>query len=156
MHCRSIERHYMTVSTPGGREETSVRTDYDPFFAAQQEARAKRIVFAPTPPERISEDPEFFTCKMCDHKDHCHKIPGSPPVRRNCRTCLHSTPLEKGGWFCEKHQDPLDYKAQQAACCDHRYIPELVFGDQIDADENGNWVAYVLPDGSTWVDGEAR
>lgn len=153
MRYRGLDRHYMTVSTPGGRDTISVRTNYDGFFAAQQEKRAERIVFAPTPPDRIKDDPDAFPCNMCSHRDMCHGVAGALPARRNCRTCIHATPREDGSWFCEKHEDILDYKAQQAACCDHRFIPQLVHGEQIDAAEDGSWVSYVLPDGTTWIDG---
>ncbi len=35
---------------------------------------------------------------FCQHHDHCH---GDRPAERNCRTCLHSTPVD-GGWICER------------------------------------------------------
>ncbi len=156
MHYRNIDRHYMTVSLPGGRDTVSVRTEYDDFFAAQQEARMKRIAFSSTTPDKIADDPDAFGCKFCSHKDFCHKTPGAKAARRNCRTCVHVTPREDGTWHCDKHNEQLDYKAQMIACNDHRYIPDLVHGEQIDAAEDGSWVSYLLPDGSTWIDGEVN
>ena len=33
---------------------------------------AGRIIFAPRPPARISDDPDWFECRLCPHHDTCH------------------------------------------------------------------------------------
>lgn len=66
----------------------------------------------------------------------------------NCRTCLHSTPVE-GGWRCARLDQPIGSQAQRAACPKHLFIPDFVPGEVIDAGED--FVAYRLGDGSTWI-----
>ena len=67
-----LNRHYLTVCTPGGRDWEAVRTEFnkDDFAAIQD--RAKRILNAKVPLAKISNDPNWFQCKFCAHKDKCH------------------------------------------------------------------------------------
>ena len=147
MHYAGIDRHYMTISSPGGRRTVSLRTEADETEAARLIARAKRIIDAQHPPTRISERPDWWQCRMCSHNAICH---GSDLPRINCRTCLHSTPVD-GGWHCARWDVPLSAKEQREGCPAHLYIPSLVPGKQQDAGDD--WVSYRMPDGSTWVDG---
>ena len=41
------------------------------------------------------------------------------------------------------------------AAAAHLFIPDLIQGEQFDADPDGAWVAYRKPDGSVWRDGAA-
>jgi len=73
MHGMKMNRHYLTVCTPGGRDFTAIRTDEDKPYAEALMAKAKRIAQCITPPERISERPDFYMCKyLCQYKDLCH------------------------------------------------------------------------------------
>jgi hypothetical protein len=67
-----LDRHYLTVATPGGREYDSCRTELNRPMAEAQLEKARRIIEAASPPARISERPEFWKCKMCDYCDVCH------------------------------------------------------------------------------------
>lgn len=147
MHYMGVDRHYLTVSSPGGRRTVSVRTEADETEAQKLIARAKRIIDAQHPPERISEKPDWWQCRMCDHWNVCH---GGELPQANCRTCLHATPVE-GGWHCARWDCSLSVEEQRQGCPAHLYIPSLVPGEQEDAGED--WVSYRLPDGSTWTDG---
>ena len=51
------------------------------------------------------------------------------------------------------HEKTLSLDEQKAACADHRYIPDLVPGVQVDAGEGGSWISYAMHDGVTWTDG---
>jgi hypothetical protein len=130
-------------------------------------ARAGRIIFAPRPPARISDDPDWFECRLCPHHDTCH---GDQLPERTCRSCLHVTPSEDGAWHCARfdraalrgdHQDrpwepaALSADEQRAGCSAHLFIPDLLHGEEADADPDGAWVAYRKPDGSGWRDGAA-
>lgn len=153
MHFAGLERHYLTASSPGGRTTISCRTEADPATALRMIARAKRIVDSPRPPQRISNDPAWWQCRQCSFRAVCHE---KAFADRNCRTCLHSTPLttgEGGRWWCEKHGHELDREAQETGCSLHLLLPDLVPGEQIDAGET--WVSYRLGDGTVWVDGHA-
>lgn len=72
MELLDLTRHYLTVSTPGGRDYTSCRTNADPRLAKALLAKAERIVNATSEPERMSDNPSHFKCRMCDFREVCH------------------------------------------------------------------------------------
>lgn len=150
MHYFDLDRHYLTCTTPGGREATSVRTERDVTEAIRLIEKARAIVFADHPPARISEDASFYQCRWCAFAGLCH---GADKAERNCRTCLHSTPLPEGGWHCAALDRMLSITEQRAGCGRHLYLPGLVAGEQTDAGDG--WVSYVMPSGETWTDGGA-
>ena len=82
---------------------------------------------------------------MCSHHAACH---AGEAAALNCRTCLHSTPVE-GGWHCARHGQMPDSTDQRIACSKHLFIPDLVAGDVIDAGDD--FVTYRMKDGSRWV-----
>jgi hypothetical protein len=89
--------------------------------------RAERVIRAAEPPLRISNDPAWWQCKMCDFYEHCH---GTEVPAVNCRTCAHSTPVvdgEDGKWTCE-HFGEVGLIAQREAqeCPSHRFIPIML------------------------------
>lgn len=141
MRCSGMDRHYLTCSTPGGRDTISVRTDADHAFADRLIARAQRIIDAAEPPPRISERADWYQCKLCDHHAVCH---GSAVPLPTCRSCAHVTPVADGEWHCARHAKRLDVAEQKAACQAHRYIPALLanFADAVDADTEANSVTY--------------
>ena len=126
------------------------RVEADPVFAQGLLDKAARVIFAPTPPPRISEDPAWFQCRFCAHAPLCHggeTTSVAPEI--NCRTCLHSTPVE-GGWHCARHAKYLSEADQRAACPQHLFLPPLVPGQQVDVGED--WVEYAFASGNRWRD----
>ena len=122
------------------------RVEADVAYTEQLLEKARRIIFAPTPLPRISEEPSWYQCRLCDHADVCH---GSRAAEVNCRTCLHSSPVE-GGWHCDRHQKPLSEVDQRTGCEQHLYLPPLVAAAQVDAGDD--WVDYEFSDGVRWRD----
>ena len=122
------------------------RVEADVAYTEQLLEKARRIIFAPTPLQRISEEPSWYQCRLCDHADVCH---GTRAAEVNCRTCLHSTPVE-GGWHCDRHQKPLSEVDQRTGCEQHLYLPPLVPAAQVDAGED--WVDYEFSGGVCWRD----
>ena len=122
------------------------RVEADVAYTEQLLEKARRIIFAPTPLPRISEEPSWYQCRLCDHADVCH---GTRAAEVNCRTCLHSSPVE-GGWHCDRHQKPLSEVDQRTGCEQHLYLPPLVPAAQVDAGED--WVDYEFSDGVRWRD----
>lgn len=122
------------------------RVELDVEYADRLLAKAGRIVFAARPPDRVSEDPAWYECRLCAHAELCR---GRAAAAVNCRTCLSSTPIE-GGWWCERQQRALSDADQRGGCDQHLYLPDLVPGEQIDADTD--WVRYQLPGGGLWCD----
>ena len=143
MHYFNIMWHYLTVCTPGSRDETSCITAYNAEAANHYIDKAKKIASADKPPPRISENAAWFQCKMCPFPDNCH---GGKVAELNCRTCVHSTAIENSKWVCELHTQELSYEAQKTGCKDHLFNPGLMPGTQTDAGDG--WIEYKLNNGN--------
>jgi hypothetical protein len=148
MHYSGMKRHYLTVATPGGRDTIDCRTDENPAHAMRLVALAERLIGANAPPPRVSDDPAWYQCRMCDYHAFCHQ---GVIERRNCRTCLHSTPVALGQWHCGRHDVLRDVQQQLVGCESHLFLPGLIPAVQIDAD--GESVTYRYSDGTEWTDG---
>lgn len=146
MHYTGFTRHYMTVSSPGGRSTVSIRTNADEAESLVLINKVARIIQMQNPPERISKTEDFFECRFCVMSDICHK---DKQPKSNCRTCLHSTPVENGGWHCAKFNQILPIELQKTGCASHLYIPSLVPGEIIEAGEN--FVKYRMKDGAIYT-----
>ena len=70
---------------------------YDRMQAETLVERAKGILRARTPPEKLSDDPTYRPCTWCDHYAVCHK--DEKPMK-NCRTCEHSRIRKNEKWVC--------------------------------------------------------
>lgn len=126
----------------------SERVRYDAEFAGRLMDKAKRIINAAEPPARAYNDPSFYMCKFCDHRDTCwgNKLP-----EPTCRSCIHSTPVAGGEWHCNHHGRAMGDAEQEEACPAHLYIPATVNGEQVDACPDGTWISYRMKNGETWV-----
>lgn len=129
------------------------RFEFDREEFDRLEAKARRIIFSATPPQRLSEDPAWFGCKFCDFHPVCH---GDQVPAVNCRTCAHATPVEtvdRGAWVCERGQSAIQHSAEAHSC--HLFIPPLLskLGEPIDGDDES--VTYRAADGATFVNGKA-
>ena len=71
MRHAELTRGYMTVCTPGLRRVTSLRVELDKEYAEALVQKAKRIIEAKEPPERIG-GPDWYACKYCRFYDRCH------------------------------------------------------------------------------------
>lgn len=107
-------------------------------------ARAKRIILATAPPDRISERPDYWECKNCDAHKICFGGDIALPVPAlNCRQCCYATPTMDGGarWVCEKHRRGLSLQDQAKCCEDHLVLPGLVsFAEPIDS--SNEWIDF--------------
>jgi hypothetical protein len=123
-------RHFLVVCSPGGREWTSVRTDFDRDVFNGLRARAEYIIFSERPPTRICpKADDFFKVKFCDTRPACWGDPTENP--RNCRTCMHVTPERDGTWTCgcgrtDGKPAALTLAEQRAGCGFHRFHPDLL------------------------------
>jgi hypothetical protein len=148
MHLSNLERGFYLAVCKDTDELYGERVKPDDELALRLLAKAERIINAQRPPPKLSADPSYFICRFCDHAPVCHD--GALPAR-NCRTCLHSTPVEDGKWSCARTELELTRSVQEAGCLLHLYIPDFVAGEQIDAGDD--WVGYRLPSGEEWRDG---
>ena len=112
--------------------------------------RAQRVIERQSLPERISEDPEWYQCRMCQYHANCFER--AMPAR-SCRTCLHVTAEIEGtgGWWCGKHQKALTVDEQKAGCEHQRFLPSILhWMEQVDATNEA--VIYRREDGTRWED----
>ncbi len=126
---------------------------YDPTHGEQIINRAEHLVKTDRLPIRVSDDPDYFLCRAfkCPSYNICHQ---GGWAERNCRTCIHSEPIPKGQWRCARFDRVLSRADQKAGCPHHLYLPDLVPGEQIDADESAETITYALSDGEIWTDGQ--
>jgi hypothetical protein len=124
MGYENLDRHYLVCTAPGGREWTSVRTDFDPASFIGYKAKAERVIFNDTAPPRIGESTHWL-CRMCDMHGICHD---SELPERSCRICVHATPERSGGWTCALGKLLMP-------CADHRYNPSMLKRRQIDVQD---------------------
>ena len=146
MHLTGLTRAMYLAVCKDTDELYVERIEHDAPYAQGLLDKAQRVIFAMLAPERISNDPAWYQCRLCDHAPVCH---GQAAAEVNCRTCLHSTPVD-GGWHCTLHQRPLSEADQRAGCAQHLYLPALVPGEQIDAGDG--WVEYLFGEGLRWRD----
>jgi hypothetical protein len=153
MHLQGLTRAFYLAKNKDTDELWSERIEYDAGHAIALMAKAERVRDANEPPARISDDPSWWLCRFCSSHAICHF---AQFALRNCRTCIYSTPVASGQWRCDRHQCFLSLADQHAGCPNHLYLPGLVPGEQVDADESAETVAYRMPDGRDWVDGAGR
>jgi len=152
MHFGHMDRAFYLAVNKNTDELWGERVKYDATKALILLARAENIIRASEPPPKLHEDPEkkaAWQCRFCSAKPQCHEKTLS---RANCRTCLHVSPID-GGWHCGAFDRMLSVEEQRTGCSRHLFIPALVPGEQIDADEVKETVTYKMIDGSVWVDG---
>lgn len=145
MHAANIDRCLYLAVCKDDDARYAERVKYDPVYCIRLEAKLHAIVQANVPPPRV----ETFACDWCKSKNQCLDGAWS---RVHCRTCLYSEPGVAGLWHCYKHGRDINHEEQQAGCQDHRYIPDLVFGEQIDVTD-GDLIYYKMNDGTMWIDG---
>ncbi len=122
----------------------SERIEFDVVEFERIQEKAKAIIFASQPPSKISEDPKFYICNMCDHKAVCH---GHRVPRVSCRTCCFSTPETDGDgrWSCARHKTDIEVKVQRVGCDNHLPLPFLVtYAEAMDAGEG--WIQFKRKD----------
>ena len=129
------------------------RIKLDTTIASATIDRAEAIIASDRPLKKISEDPAWYQCKFCDHSRVCH---GQEAPEVNCRTCLHSTPVDNAQWHCARHDMVIPGGIQKEGCETHLFNPYLLdqFAEAIDSGEF--WIRYKLKStGEEFVTGES-
>jgi hypothetical protein len=136
MYLAELDRAYFFAVEKDTDNIYGERVKLDMAEAMALIAKAGEVIFAATPPSKISDDPSFFGCKFCPYFAVCHgcKIP-----EVNCRTCAHSTPERDGTWSCAKH----GRETTGEACADHLFIPQIMPPDLELHDTGDDWVEYM-------------
>lgn len=152
MHGLSLTRCLYLAANKNTDEIHAERIEYDPVFCLAIEARIARIVETDRAPARAHDDitsKAAFACAWCPSKGLCHE---GQFARFNCRTCLYAELQPGANVRCTKLEKGLSYDEQQAGCPAHRYLPDLVPGDQVDV-VGDDVVVYRMKDGREWRDG---
>jgi hypothetical protein len=116
------------------------RVKFDALEFAKTQAKAEAIIFATLPPSRLSDDPAYYKCKMCDHREVCH---GIRVPKKSCRTCVHATPTKNGdgSWHCAKYDIAPTHDQQLTGCLAHLPLPPLLqYAEPLDAGED--WIQF--------------
>lgn len=89
----------------------------DTAEADQLIERADKLIWMKTVPDKIGNPPSagYFECKWCNHYGVCWQ--GKAPAV-NCRTCIHSSPVEggNGAWRCGFHAAEIPKEVQFTGC----------------------------------------
>jgi len=149
MHLTEMTRALYLAVNKNDDSLYAERVHYDKAIGEAMIEKACTIIAAPEPLERISEKPDWYECKFCDHHAICHqqKVP-----EVHCRTCAHVTCCADGTWLCEVGggKDVLSYADQLRGCGDHMFIPSLIpYAEMVDYDA-ARGVQYKLADGRTF------
>lgn len=141
MHLTGMRRAYYLAVCKDTDEIHGERVRYQADFAKRLIERARYIVTSPEPPAQISDDPENFQCRWCDHRAICHEA-RIPEV--SCRTCVHATPETDGDrrWSCALWKKDLTLAEQMEGCSQHLFIPALLPWKVVDADPEVNSITY--------------
>jgi hypothetical protein len=161
MGLTGMERAFYLVENKDTSALYQERIEFDAAEFDKLMQRARRVITATEPPQRLSEDPAWFACKWCHFHPQCH---GQAAPAVNCRTCAHSTPMvadtDVAMWVCERPgaERTLALGQQMAGCEGHRYIPILLerIGQQTGttSEPDGNAaVSYRTPAGEAFANG---
>lgn len=130
MHEMQLTRHFLTVSTPGGRDYLSIRTEYNRKEAEAIIEKAKAVIFDNwVIPPRISDKREFYSCKWCTFQEVCHD--GRFPLI-NCKTCRYSEPVDGGERKCGLKENIIPEDVLHVGCNDHLYNPALIDAELVE------------------------
>ncbi|WP_178124491.1 oxidoreductase [Spartinivicinus ruber] len=126
--------------------------EFDQDHADRHIEKAARIICSDKPLDKVSDNPSWYECKLCDHQAICH---GNKAPAVNCRTCLHVGVETEGRWECKRYAVTLTEEQQQWGCQSHMYNPYLLvnFAEVLDAGDY--WIKYVLKEtGEIFISGE--
>ena len=137
MHLSGLERAYFFAVEKDTDAIYAERVRLDSAEAMKLIAKAGQVIFAETPPARLSDDPAHWECKFCPYYAVCHgcKIP-----EVHCRTCAHVTPERDGTWSCARG------RTTDKACGEHLFIPQAMPPDLEVHDAGETWVEYMDKD----------
>lgn len=91
--------HFMYIGLCKDNDELDIRfCKTDDVSAKIYIQRGVNVVYSPNL-RNIQKTDEIWRCKMCDFKTLCHS--SKPATSRNCRSCVHFSPIEDGTWLCQ-------------------------------------------------------
>lgn len=82
-------------------------------FAQELENKARDIIHATIPPDKINQNPAFWICKSCTFQGICHF---GEKIEKNCRSCTFATQIENSKWKCNKWDAVIPKDAIKDGC----------------------------------------
>jgi len=133
MHYSGVGLHYLTVTTPGGRDDFDCITEYDSRIATILIEKANDIISSTLPPARLSDKREFYKCKWCNYQEICHDGV-FPDV--NCKTCKHIAHKENGSFYCVIKKKAIKKEKINVACDSHVYLSGLIDAQEVNYNDD--------------------
>ena len=103
--------------------------DYDADECRKACDKAERIINSKGAPDRITDRPDWYECKFCSAAGVCW---GREMPRKNCRTCVCSTPVENGRWSCEMG-GVIPEDVEMSGCPEHVFHPYMMPWEPVDS-----------------------
>jgi len=126
-----IERAFFVAENRNTGELFTDRVRLDKNLAGIIIGGFESVIQANTMPDAKTK----LECDSCTYKALCD---GESCAAKNCRTCLHSTPLldgDKVAWKCERYNQNVPAEYQSKGCDNHLFIPCLVtYGECLGVD----------------------
>lgn len=88
------------------------RIRYDKDHAELLIEKFNHLIYLQKPPIKASEESGKYPCIFCDYYKACWQ----GKIDKNCRTCRHLVPVEKGEWKCLKKGKIRSHKKQELPC----------------------------------------
>jgi hypothetical protein len=93
--------------------------ELDHSVKSYNEKKATEIIYAETPPPKLSANPAYFKCKYCSFYNVCHF---DEPIEKNCRSCKKCKPVQDGQWYCQQYNDIVPKDFLKKVCPQHEPI----------------------------------
>ena len=94
---------------------------YDQLHAIGLLGKAKDIIYATEPPDRLSASPSWWECTFCDYKRVCHH---GDAWEKSCRGCVSSQPAADGEWYCNRFESMIPFEHQLEGCDMYQQLTE--------------------------------
>jgi len=105
---------YLTVNKNTDEIHTEI-IEWDALRSDLELNLARQVVAMTDPPDKVSQYEDWYLCKMCDHRDVCHRA--AKPAT-NCRTCIHGRRKanDPALWVCSRFDLALNRTNQLEGC----------------------------------------
>jgi len=124
MRWAKLDRAFYIVCCKDDDRLYGERVYFDKDLSDRLVEKGRRVIYTPTPLEKLGESSTDFRCKFCDHADLCW---GKSLPLVSCRTCAFSTPEVDGTWTCGRGEKKVISEFEQKTACEgHVFIPDLV------------------------------
>lgn len=85
----------------------------DMKLGQQMIQKADMIITSQVAPNKLSDNPNHYKCKMCDMKPICHEF---KPIEKNCRSCSKAVPIENANWVCTLYNNVIPPEFIKQGC----------------------------------------